>query len=60
MLLGQCGLIKESIAWVPKMVIMDQMARKVETLQDKVVNFLGKAIIQKLSAVAMHMPEMIW
>jgi hypothetical protein len=36
------------------------MARKLEILQDKVVSFLGKDIIQKESAVAVHIPEMIW
>jgi hypothetical protein len=38
----------------------DQIARKVETLQDKVVSFLGKDIIQEESAVVVHMPENIW
>jgi hypothetical protein len=36
------------------------MDRKVETLQDKVVSFQGKDALQEESAVAVHMPEMIW
>jgi hypothetical protein len=44
----------------PKKLTQDQMARKVETLQDKVVSFLGKDIIQEESVVTVHMPEMIW
>jgi hypothetical protein len=43
----------------PKVLTRDQMARKKETLQDKVVSFLGKDTIQEESAVAMHMPEII-
>jgi hypothetical protein len=54
------GLITESAGWEPKVLPWDQMASKVETLQDKVVSFLGKDIIQEEPAVAVHMPEMIW
>jgi hypothetical protein len=36
------------------------MARKVETLQDKVVSFMGKDIIQEESVVTVHRPEMIY
>jgi hypothetical protein len=38
----------------------DQMARKVETLQEKVVSFLGKDIIQEESVGTVHKPEMIY
>jgi hypothetical protein len=34
------------------------MARKVETLQDKVVSFLGKNITQEESVVTVHIAEM--
>jgi hypothetical protein len=54
------GLIKESAGWEPNVLTRDQMARKVETLQDKVVSFLSKDIIQEESALAVHMPEMTW
>jgi hypothetical protein len=53
------GLIKESASWELKKLTWDQMAKKVETLQDKVVSFLGKYIIQEESIVTVHMPEMI-
>jgi hypothetical protein len=54
------GLIKKSADWKPEVFMWDHMARKLETLGDNVVSFLGKDIIQEESAVAVHMPEMMW
>jgi len=58
------GLVKKSARWVPKLLSVEQMEKRMATstafikmMREKGKSFLGNIIIMDKSAVSMHTPE---